>query len=201
MGGEERESKRFPLLFLRKGKELKQAKRTPARRGPSSSTLDRGSRTTIQKKIRELTLVLDESVLKKYADIYFCYHSKAKKNPVDAPYHPSINTWMVLPRMTMNEVKQKWKGLIVWWIQSMGYDKIHLESCKLIQRIYYPTNRRHDVDNTVPKFILDGFVEAGFLIDDDSTHLRSLLLECGVDKAHPRTEFIFYDITYLEDSL
>ena len=31
--------------------------------------------------------------------------------------------------------------------------------------------------------------ESGFIIDDDSKHVQSLLLECFVDKDNPRTEF------------
>ena len=54
--------------------------------------------------------------------------------------------------------------------------------------VYYPTNRRHDIDNSVPKFILDGLTESGMIIDDDSSHITRLTLECYVDKENPRTE-------------
>ena len=66
----------------------------------------------------------------------------------------------------------------------------------MIFTTYYKTNRRHDVDNSVPKFILDGFSESGFINDDDITHLVRLLLQCAVDKDNPRTEII---IKILED--
>ena len=42
--------------------------------------------------------------------------------------------------------------------------------------------------NGAIKFILDGFAESGFIIDDDCKHVTSLLLECYVDKENPRTE-------------
>lgn len=51
-----------------------------------------------------------------------------------------------------------------------------------------PSKRRVDCDNTVPKFILDGFSESGFIIDDDGKHLHSLTLKTGYDKDNPRTE-------------
>jgi hypothetical protein len=35
---------------------------------------------------------------------------------------------------------------------------------------------------------LDGLVESGMVIDDDSEHITRLILECDVDKEHPRTE-------------
>ena len=53
---------------------------------------------------------------------------------------------------------------------------------------YMPTKRRIDPDNTVPKFILDGFSESGLIIDDDGRHLRSLTLKTDYDKERPRTE-------------
>lgn len=40
----------------------------------------------------------------------------------------------------------------------------------------------------VPKFILDGLSESGFIVDDDSKHVTSLTMECYVDKENPRTE-------------
>ena len=58
----------------------------------------------------------------------------------------------------------------------------------MIFTTYYSTNRRHDVDNSTPKFILDGFSESGLISDDDSTHLKKLTLICNVDKDNPRTE-------------
>ena len=58
----------------------------------------------------------------------------------------------------------------------------------MIFTTYYYTNRRHDIDNSVPKFILDGFSEGGLIIDDDSHHLYKLTLQCKIDKHNPRTE-------------
>ena len=62
------------------------------------------------------------------------------------------------------------------------------------QTVYYPNHRRHDTDNSVPKFILDGFVDSGMVVDDDSEHISKLTLVCRVDVTHPRTELkIRYD--------
>ena len=55
---------------------------------------------------------------------------------------------------------------------------------------YFKTKIRKDCDNTVPKFLLDGLAESGFIVDDDSQHLESLTLKCGYDKENPRTEII-----------
>jgi hypothetical protein len=37
--------------------------------------------------------------------------------------------------------------------------------------------------------------ESGFIVDDDSTHITSLTMECYVDKDNPRTEI---NVTILE---
>ena len=48
-----------------------------------------------------IKLILDNEVLKKYNTYYFLEHPKAKKTPIEHPYHPSINTWCILPRIQM----------------------------------------------------------------------------------------------------
>lgn len=93
-----------------------------------------------------------------------------------------------MKRPMMNALKQRWKEFICWLIDNQGYSNLRIEKCDIQVKTYYKTNRRHDVDNSVIKFILDGFSESGFIVDDDSKHVKSLLLECFVDKENPRTE-------------
>ena len=88
----------------------------------------------------------------------------------------------------MNALKQRWKDFIQWFIENQGYTNLHIEKCEMKFITYYKTNRRHDIDNGCPKFILDGLVECGMIEDDDSKHLTKLTMQCGVDKQHPRTE-------------
>lgn len=137
-----------------------------------------------------MKLILDNNVIEKYNKYYFNLHPKAKKIPIEKPYHPSINTWCILPRIQMNALKQKWKDFIVWWINDLGLNNKNIEQCNMEFVVYFNTKRRHDVDNQVPKFILDGFSESGFIIDDDEKHLLSLTLKTGYDKENPRTEII-----------
>lgn len=88
----------------------------------------------------------------------------------------------------MNALKQKWKDFIKWFVTEQGYANLRIEECEISQTIYYPNNRRHDIDNSVPKFVLDGLVESGMIVDDDSLHITKLKLMCKVDVEHPRTE-------------
>jgi Holliday junction resolvase RusA-like endonuclease len=91
-------------------------------------------------------------------------------------------------RMAMNSLKQKWKDFICWLVDAYGLSNSQIAECSVNMRTYFDSNRRHDVDNTVPKFILDGLVESGLIVDDNCGHLISLRLWCGVDKGDPRTE-------------
>ena len=136
-------------------------------------------------------MVLDQSVLDQYTEYYFKQHPRAKKNPIEYPYHPSINTWCILPRIQMNALKQKWKEFGVWWIKQLGYDDLKLDSFDLVITVFFSVKRRHDVDNQVPKFLLDSFTEGGLIVDDDEKHLHSLTLKTGYDKENPRTEIEF----------
>ena len=138
--------------------------------------------------MKEIKLIIDNDVVEKYNQYYFSKHPKARKKAIEHSYHPSINTWMVLPRIQMNALKQKWKDFIVYWINDLGLQDKKLDNFEMIFTTYMPTKRRIDCDNTVPKFILDGFSESGFIVDDDGQHLKSLTLRTGYDKNNPRTE-------------
>lgn len=136
-----------------------------------------------------IKLVLDQSVLDRYNEYYFKQHPRAKKVPIEHPYHPSINAWCILPRIQMNALKQRWKDFGTWWLTDLGYKDLKLDSFSITETVFFNTRRRHDVDNQVPKFLLDAFTEAGFIVDDDEKHLHSLTLKTEYDKENPRTEF------------
>ena len=150
-------------------------------------------------EVENMRLVIDNNTLEKYEQFYFRLHPKATKRPIDKPIHPLLNQWMIMKRPMMNALKQRWKDFIVWFIKERGYANLHIDKCEMKFTTYYKTNRRHDVDAASPKFILDGFTESGFIIDDDSTHLISLTLECYVDKEYPRTEIEITNIKLKEN--
>ena len=135
-----------------------------------------------------IKLILDSKVLERYNTYYFLEHPRAKKKPIEKPYHPSINTWCILPRIQMNALKQKWKDFVCFWMRLEKLENKKLDNFDITITVFFDTKRRHDVDNQVPKFILDGFTEAGFIVDDDEKHLHSLTLKTGYDKENPRTE-------------
>ena len=139
-------------------------------------------------KCKIIKLVIDNNILSKYTKYYFELHPRAHKQPIPYPYHESINAWMIMRRPAMNALKQRWKDFLKWFVEEQGYTNLHIDKCEISQIIYYPNRRRHDIDNSVPKFILDGLVESGMITDDDSKHITKLTLECYTDTKNPRTE-------------
>lgn len=142
------------------------------------------------RKVRSILLTIDNATLDMYTEYYFTIHPKAQKKPIPRPYHESINTWMIMKRPAMNNLKQKWKDFIYWFINDQGYENLRIERCEIVQTIYYPTNRRHDIDNGVPKFLLDGFVNSQMIVDDDCKHITKLTMMCKTDADNPRTELL-----------
>lgn len=137
--------------------------------------------------MERLKIVINQEVLDRYSKVYFKEHPRAYKDPIERPTHPSINKWMIMKRPSMNALKQKWKSFIVWYVDDLGLTDYGIEKCSMIYKSVFKQKRRHDVDNIVPKFICDGMVEAGLVVDDDCKHIESLTLQCGYDDEE-RTE-------------
>lgn len=141
-----------------------------------------------------IRIIIDNNTIKKYNEYYFNKYPRRTKAPIGSPIHPSINVWFIMRRPEMNNLKCRWKDFIVWLIEDIELSNIGIESCTVKFVSYYPTRRRVDVDNVAPKFIIDGLVDAGLIVDDSYKHLKSLTLQCDYDKNNPRTEiFIFVE--------
>ena len=136
----------------------------------------------------EYKIIIDQKVVDEYNSYYFKLHPRARKPPIDRPLHPTMNSWMILPRVQMNALKQKWKDFICYLINRLGYKDLKISKCEMEFTSYMKTRRIVDVDAFCPKFILDGFTASGFIIDDNHTVLQALTLKVGYDKENPRTE-------------
>lgn len=143
--------------------------------------------------MKEIKLVITQDIVDEYNKCYLEANKRRRKNAIDRPTHPSINKWFIMKRPQMNALKQKIKDFIIWFVENQGLTNRKIQKCDMTFVSYFKTKIRADTDNTVPKFYLDGFVEAGLIEDDDYSHLESLTLRCGYDKESPRTEiFIYY---------
>jgi len=140
-------------------------------------------------------IIIDKTIIESYGNYYKKLHPRSVKHPLAKnkkstlkPIYPSINEWMVMLRPQMNAVKQNWKDFICWVVSKYGFENEQLKSVKITIRIYQPTRREFDLDNYAPKFVFDGLVESGMLIDDNVNVIKKLTLEGGYDKDNPRTE-------------
>jgi Holliday junction resolvase RusA-like endonuclease len=94
----------------------------------------------------------------------------------------------------MNALKQAWKDFMIWLVWDNGYSNLKIDECNMTFITYFKTKARHDIDNCVPKFMLDGLVDSGFIVDDNSDHLKCLTLKCDYDRENPRTEILISGI-------
>ena len=140
--------------------------------------------------MKRIKIVIDRDSLERYESHYFTLHPRAKKKPIKSPQHPSINTYTRMSTHAANNLKQSWKAFIMWIIEDLGYKDLQIQECEITYVTYFSQDRRHDLDNISPKYILDGFVEAGFIMDDDYTHIKKLTTQCDIDKENPRIEFL-----------
>lgn len=141
--------------------------------------------------MKRIKLVIDNKVLDTYTAEYFKEHPRARKPPIKQPYHESMNVWMIMKRPAMNALKGRWKTFIKWFVEHKGYTNLGIDQCELEFVTYYGNNRDHDIDNSTPKFIIDGLRDSGMIVDDNSKHITKLSLECFNDVSYPRTEIYF----------
>lgn len=138
--------------------------------------------------ISEIKLIIDNNTLEKYKQFYFQKYPRRRKFPIEKPTHPSMNKWMIMKRPQMNDLKQKIKEFIVWFVEDEGLTDKQIKKCSITFINYFKTRIRNDNDNYSPKFFMDGLVESGLIIDDDYLHVESLTIKSGWDKEWPRTE-------------
>lgn len=144
----------------------------------------------MSKKRKEYLIVIDDDTLKRYHKYYFEIYPKRRVPAIDSPLHPSINRWFIMRRPAMNNLKAKWGEFMEWVIKDLNLNDIAIELCEMEFTSYFKTARRADCDNMTPKFMLDGMVKAGFIVDDDYKHIRSIKIMCDLDRKNPRTEIL-----------
>lgn len=144
--------------------------------------------TAKRKNSNKIVIISDFSTLEEYHSEYFKKYPKRTKKPIDKPWHPSINEWCILPRMQMNDLKQKWKHYTMWLCKKYNIENLNIEKCEITYKTFLPSKRRSDIDNYSPKFCQDGLVGSKVIMDDDYFHVNPLHIELYYDKNNPRME-------------
>jgi Holliday junction resolvase RusA-like endonuclease len=126
------------------------------------------------------TIIIDQKTMKDYEVDYFLTNIRARVFPnyFKRPIPPSLNKFTALKRMTQNAMKQKYKQFAIWLIKENNLDNKNFEKIEMSYKLDFSNNRRRDTENYLlaPKFLNDGFVEAG-LISDDHAGIFTLKFE------------------------
>lgn len=154
--------------------------------------------SNINQNSKTITISFTEELLAEWTKLYFKEHKRAKKIPIEHASHPSINVWCILPRISMNTLKQNWRSFTEYVVNHYGYNNLGISKCKCKVIIYRSNNRTCDLDNETPKFIWDGLTSqyTGVLVDDNCSVIESLTIQSEVRKDRHEMDVIFYDCEY-----
>lgn len=64
----------------------------------------------------------------------------------------------------------------------------------IIATVYYPDKRLRDIDNADLKSFIDGFVDAGLLVDDNYKYVKAVTKIWAYDKENPRIKFVINEV-------
>lgn len=141
---------------------------------------------------KPIKITIDENLLNTYYnDYYFIKYPKRKKKPIEKPTFPTLNSWMILKRMAMNQLKQQWKEFGEWVINYYGYNDIQIDNCSISIEHTFKTKKRRDPDNYIPKFFLDAMVSSKIITDDSMNVIKQLNLICTYGKENKIEIIIF----------
>lgn len=110
-------------------------------------------------------------------------------------YYLNLNQYNKWHFQIKNQLKRLFKATVAKDIKQLTPIK---GRCKVTYTIFYPTNRKVDIDNigsVVTKFNMDALTELGFLEDDNCTVVVRLeYVYGGVDKDNPRCDVMIEEI-------
>lgn len=100
---------------------------------------------------------------------------------------------MTANNMEVNDVKQDWKKFILDILEDRELLNVQIDKCVVVYTTYFKTRKNIDADNITPKFIFDGLVAGGLLVDDSIRHV-ALFTQGFYDAKNPRIELEFKNI-------
>lgn len=150
-----------------------------------------------------ITIEFTKELLDEWLKIYFKQHPRARKIPIVTPAQPSINKWTILPRLTMNKLKQDYKDFGTYVVKHYGLEMLGISKCKCRYTTYVSTKTRIDLDNTTPKMLFDSLTAecTGVIVDDGFSCITELTLLGEYRKGIKGAKIEFYDCEYDKDLL
>ena len=93
------------------------------------------------------TLRLDQDALDDYLTLYFKEYPRRRKKPIDKPFVPSLNKYLVMNKDARNELKQHWQDFVYVAAKRQGLLGLKIDYCKVTLTYVFGDLRKSDVDN------------------------------------------------------
>lgn len=147
-------------------------------------------------KDKTVQITFTEELRQEWLKVYFKEHPRARKEPIQYCTHPSINTWSIMPRISMNTLKKNWGDFTKFVIEKQGLSMIGISHCECTVVIHQPTKGRADNDNYSLKFVNDSLVDNGVLVDDSYFVITQTTTKIIYDKGVRQMDIIFSNCEY-----
>lgn len=142
----------------------------------------------------EIRIMIDDNIVQEYEEFYFIKYPKRKKRPIEKPFPPNLNKFILWKRPQQNAIKQIWKEFIAF--VAYEYDNYHISNCEIHFQFTFPDKRRRDLDNylsTSAKLIIDGLTKGdgnGMIIDDSYSNIKKISASATYEKGISKTEIL-----------
>ena len=92
-------------------------------------------------------LVLDKQALESYTKEYFKVYPKRRKKPLDAPFVPSLNKYLIMNKDARNNLKERWEEFVYHSCEQQGLLNLGLTKCQVRITYVFGDKRKSDLDN------------------------------------------------------
>ena len=150
------------------------------------------------------TIIIEftETDLEEWTKQYFKENPRCRKVPLDTCIVRSLNKMLVITnRIVQNNYKQHYKNYTCFVVSKNGYKNLGISEANLYVHFTFPSKVRHDIDNMQIKEIEDGFSEAGLIVDDDYTHIKSITSTASYEKGVTKMVFTFTNCKFDKEEL
>ena len=93
------------------------------------------------------TLRLDKDALESYTKEYFKVYPKRRKAPLDKPFVPSLNKYLVMNKDARNNLKERWEEFVYHSCESQELLNLGLTKCEVVITYVFGDKRKSDLDN------------------------------------------------------
>ena len=94
-------------------------------------------------------VVIDQEALEIYLKKYFECYPRRRKKPIEKPFVPSLNKYLIMNKDARNELKQHWEDFMWTIIHQNGWGTLHLKQVHVEVWYCFGDKRRSDIDNRI----------------------------------------------------